>query len=296
MFEQITINSEDKQKLNKTQSFLENHYKGYSDPWGFEVKTCIKALKRFYPFYKKYFKVRAFGLENIEDEQYIFVSNHTGQVPIDGVLITIALATEHERPRLVRGMIERFMTKIPFLGSKTAEAGSVLGDRENCEYLLDKKESILVFPEGARGISKNTNHFYELQPFSSGFYRIALKKKVKIVPVAVIGAEEMFPFVFHPRKLARKLGLPGLPITPFGLLGLFPLPSPIDIHFGKPIELPELSTHCPGDELAPYLYQVENEVKDLIKNGLKQRRPFIDEVRNPITNFFRKFQNKKKDK
>ncbi len=112
------------------------------------------------------------------------------------------------------------MAKFPFLGDVSAQTGSILGDRENCKWLLNKKESILVFPEGVRGVSKNTNHFYELQKFTNGFYRIALDSKTKILPVTVVGAEEMFPFVYHAKKLGSALGLPTLPLS----ANLFPLP------------------------------------------------------------------------
>ena len=140
--------------------------------------------------YRKYFKVRVFGTENIENHPYVVTSNHSGQIPIDAMLITMAMMMEVDPPRVCRGMVERFLAGLPFLGELTAKTGSILGDRSNATFLLENGESILVFPEGVRGVSKNTTDFYKLQDFTKGFFRIALQAKRDILPVAVIGAEE----------------------------------------------------------------------------------------------------------
>jgi 1-acyl-sn-glycerol-3-phosphate acyltransferase len=130
------------------------------------------------------------------------------------MMITIAFLLDVTPPRVLRAMIERFMASLPFMGDMTAQLGSILGDRANCEYLIDHGESILVFPEGVRGVSKNTPDYYKVRSFSQGFFRIALQKKTPILPLCVIGAEEMFPFVFHATKLGKAFGLPTLPLTP----------------------------------------------------------------------------------
>lgn len=288
MFDKISLSLSDEDKKLKDDAFqlLKEKYLSYSDPWGFDIGTIGKALDVIFPLYRNYFRVRAFGLENIKDEPYMLVSNHTGQLPIDGVLITTALAVEKKPPRVIHSMIERFMAQFPFLGDVTAQTGSILGDRENCKWLLDKKESILVFPEGVRGISKNTTDFYKLQTFSNGFYRIALESKVKILPIAVIGAEEMFPFVVHAKKIGKFLGLPSLPI----LSNLVPLPSPIDIYFGEPIELPsDISPEAKDEAIRVEVEKIEKIIKEKIEYGLEQRRPFADKIRKPISEMLTKF-------
>ena len=204
----LFISSEDDQKITEIFIGLRERYKGYEDPWGFNIDVCEKTLRTLLPFYRKYFRVRVFGTENIKDHPYIVASNHTGQIPLDGMLIMMAFIMETKSPRILHAMVERFMAQLPFIGEFAAQTGSILGDRSNCEFLIDHGESILVFPEGVRGISKNTPDFYKLRPFSQGFYRIALHKKTPILPVCVIGAEEMFPFVIHAKKLADFLKVP----------------------------------------------------------------------------------------
>ena len=273
---------EDDAKITEVFSGLRAHYEKNQDPWGFNIDLCEKTLRKLVPIYRKNFKVRVFGQENIEDVPYIVVSNHTGQLPIDGMLITIAFLIDVAPPRVLRAMIERFMAQLPFMGDITAQLGSILGDRANCEYLIDHGESILVFPEGVRGVSKNTPDYYKVKSFSPGFLRIAAQKKTPILPLCVIGAEEMFPFVFHARKIGKLLGLPSLPLTPLA----FPLPSPIDIHIGKPYHLPDhLNPESPEKEIKEHVYHVENRIRRMVAVGMKKRRPFVDRIRIPLSKY-----------
>ncbi|HXH75037.1 MAG TPA: lysophospholipid acyltransferase family protein [Bacteriovoracaceae bacterium] len=286
----LFISPEDEFKINQIFDELREKYKDYQDPWGFNIELCEKTLRRLMPFYRTYFKVRVFGAENVKDHAYMVVSNHTGQLPIDGMLITIALAFEVTPPRILRVMVERFLAQLPFLGDLSAQTGAILGDRTNCQFLLDHGESILVFPEGVRGIAKNTPDFYKLRPFSQGFYRIALQKKTPILPVCVIGAEEMFPFVFHAKKIAQFFKLPALPIT----ANFFPLPSPVDIYIGKEIPVPDhLEVEASDKEIKENVYHIENIIKRMVIHGLKNRRPFFDVIRKPISKYvIREFRTK----
>lgn len=267
-------------KLKSVIEELNERYRGYHDPWGFNLEACTRAIKIFWPLYKHYFRVRVHGIENVENKPYMVVSNHTGQIAIDGMLVTMAFALDVAPPRILRGMVERFLASMPFVGDFVAQTGSILGDRKNCQYLLEKGESILVFPEGVRGISKSTNNFYKLQPFTKGFFRIALQSNTEILPIAVIGAEEFYPYVMHLKKLAKMLSMPAMPITPtfpwLGPLGLIPMPSPIDIYIGKPYQLPQnVSPEAVEKDLNEHIYRLENQIKEMIKHGLEHRRTLI---------------------
>ncbi len=259
---------------------LRSRYPEGEDPWGFNLEACERAVKIFWPLYQHYFRVRVHGIENVKDKPYMVVSNHSGQIAIDGLLISMAFALDVQPPRILRGMVERFLAGMPFLGDFVAQTGSILGDRKNCQYLLDKGESILVFPEGVRGVSKSTKDFYKLQPFTKGFYRIALQTRTEILPVCVIGAEEFYPYVVHFKKLAKMMNMPAVPLTPafplLGPLGLIPMPSPIDIYIGKPIPIPvELSPEANEKELNEHIYKIEGEIKNMIAEGLKNRRTLM---------------------
>ncbi|MCY4643550.1 MAG: lysophospholipid acyltransferase family protein [Bacteriovoracales bacterium] len=251
------------------------------DPWGLDPAYCLKTLRLLAPLYRQYFKVRVYGAHHVQDRPYVLVSNHSGQIAIDGLLIFMAMALDVDHPRIVRPMMERFMIKLPFVGEASLRLGGVLGDRQNCIKLLEEGQSVLVFPEGVRGVSKSTSEFYRLQPFTRGFFRMALAARKEILPIAVVGAEEFYPFVYQAKGAAKRLGLPALPITPLfpwlGPLGAVPLPSPIDIHIGPPIPVPEeLGEDAPNRDMDACVLEVKRSIGGMLKAGLKKRRKFID--------------------
>lgn len=286
------LTPEDDSKITTIFTELRERYKDYKDPWGFNLDLCETAMRKLMPIYRSYFKVRVFGQENVKDHPYIVTGNHTGQIPLDGMLLTLAFAMDVQPPRILRAMVERFLAQMPFLGDLTAQTGSILGDRANCEFLIDNGESILVFPEGVKGISKNTPDYYKLRPFSQGFYRIALQKKTPILPICVIGAEEMFPLVFHAKRIANFLKIPSLPIS----ANLLPLPSPIDIYIGPEIPIPDnMNIESSDKDIKENVFHIENTIKRMIVHGLKNRRPFFDSIRKPVSKYLiQEFRAKKK--
>ncbi len=249
---------------------LKAHYHEKKDPWGLNLRTLETSLKVLYPLYSKYFKVRTFGMEKVPDDTpFIVVANHSGQIPIDGMLTVMSFILEKENPRILRGMGERFLFRVPFVGKLALEAGTILGDRRNCRYLLNHGESILVFPEGAKGISKPTPEFYKLKDFTLGFYRLALEKKIPIIPLAIVGAEEFYPYVYHNKTIANFLGVPALPITP----NLIPLPSPVDIHIGNPIyPIDGMDPDAPNDLIRKEVLKIKQTIQDKIDRSLEGRR------------------------
>lgn len=262
--------------LGPITSLLEERYKINPDPWGLIPEKALHDLKILWPIYRYYFDVKVHYIENIEEKPYMVISNHTGQIPIDALLICTAFATELNHPRILRPLVERFLTALPFLGKWSSEAGAVLGDRQNCLNLLKRGESVLIFPEGVKGISKNSSQFYKLQTFTKGFIRMALSANVEILPIAVVGAEEFFPFVYNLKKIAKFLNIPALPLSP----NLFPLPSPVDIYIGKPYKLPSnLGPDASDDQLAPYILELEKEINLLTQEGLDKRRTIIDRIK-----------------
>jgi 1-acyl-sn-glycerol-3-phosphate acyltransferase len=279
-----SLSQEDQLRINDAFEKLKPRYQEYKDPWGFDLEASKKAVEMLYPIYKHYFKVRVFGAENIKDQRYLVTSNHSGQVPIDGILVALAFLLEAEKPRVLRGMIERFLAALPFLGELTSKLGSILGDRDNATFLLEQDESLLIFPEGVRGISKNTQDYYKIQSFTKGFFRIALKSQTDILPIAVVGAEEMFPFVYHLKPLAKLFKLPSVPLS----LNFLPLPSPIDIYIGEVYKIPDdISSDAPDQVLQIHIERIQKIIKGMVAKGLKNRREFFDDFRKPFSSYIR---------
>jgi 1-acyl-sn-glycerol-3-phosphate acyltransferase len=245
------------------------------DPWGLNLATAERALRSVRFLYERYFRVRTYGIDRLPPRgRLMVVPNHSGTLPLDGLLIALALVLEGHPPRLVRGMVERWFPSLPFISTLFTRCGQTVGDPMNCRDLLRREQTILVFPEGVRGTGKTYWRRYELQHFGTGFVRLALATRTPIVPVAVIGAEETYPSVYNIGWLAKLLKMPYVPVTPFfpllGPLGALPVPVQIDIRFGAP-RLFEGDPDAPDAEVQEKVDEVKGEIQRLIDEGLAQR-------------------------
>jgi 1-acyl-sn-glycerol-3-phosphate acyltransferase len=212
------------------------------DPFGMNLDYTIAAVGPFLWLYKHYFRVKTTGIEKVPPGRVLLVSNHSGQLPLDGAMIGLAMLTEASQPRAIRSMVEKWVPSLPYVSTFMARCGQVVGTPENCLRLLRSDEAILAFPEGVRGLNKLYSRRYQLANFGHGFMRLALETGAPIVPVGVVGAEEQAPAIANLKPLARLLGMPALPITPT-LLPL-PLPARYHIYFGDPMRF----TGRPDDE------------------------------------------------
>lgn len=205
-------------------------------------KTFMEWFRPFFQFlYYQYFRVDAVGIESIPPRSpAILVANHSGTIPYDGVMSHLAVYNEHPSKRSVRFLVDDFVFNIPILRGFIERTGGVRASFDNAMKLLRDGKLIMVFPEGVRGIGKTYDQRYKLQPFArGGFVRLAMKTKAPVIPVAIIGAEEIHPLIWKSHTLAQHLGVPFIPFTPtfpwLGPLGLIPLPSKWKIVFGKPL-------------------------------------------------------------
>lgn len=238
---------------------------GY-DAWGYDeskVKAGAGVIKLLY---ERYFRVSATGLENIPAQgPVLIVGNHSGQLPMDGVLVGYALLTNPHGPRAARAMIERFFPTVPFLGNLLNGLGAVIGDPLNCAKMLEADETIIVFPEGIRGSGKPYSKRYQLQRFGHGFVHLAMAHNTPIIPVGIVGCEETMPSLGNIRPLARLLGIPYAPIVP----ALLPLPARVSLNFGKAIHFG--SEPCSEKDVGARVEQVKDAIRDLIEKGLSER-------------------------
>ena len=237
---------------------------GY-DAWGYSSDTLMISLSLFSKLYTHYFRTQVSGIEHIpKTGRVLIVANHSGQIPLDGLLIGYAMATSKHGPRAARAMVERWIPTVPFLGNLLNELGAVIGDPVNCAKMLQQEEAVIVFPEGVRGSGKIFKDRYQLQPFGTGFMHIAIANRTPIVPVGVVGCEETLPSLMNIKTLARALGTPYFPMTlPF------PLPAKVRLYFGKPM----LFTGDQLDEssLRTQVERVSDCIRDLVEQGLGER-------------------------
>ena len=247
---------------------------GY-DPFGFNPEFLIWVIPLMSWIYRRYFRVETFDIDNIPDGPVLLIANHSGQLPIDAMMIVMSVILDRDVPRPVRSMVERWVPTLPIVSWFFARAGQIVGTRDNFRRLVDQGEAILVFPEGVRGISKTYDKAYQLQGFGLGFMRLALENNLPIVPIAVVGAEEQAPSLYDFKALGKMVGMPAFPITPtfplLGPMGLLPYPTKYRIYYGKPLQF----TGDPDDEdrvIQEKVDQVKHSISTMLQRGLRERR------------------------
>ena len=256
----------------RTQALVVHGNEFGFDPFGLSRQSLEAAMTVARLVYRYYFRAECHGIENLPASgRVVLVSNHSGQLPFDALVIGSACFLEPPQPRLVRAMVEFFVPTVPFASYLFARWGQITGTPENCRRLLAADEAVLVFPEGARGISKPFSKRYQLADFGSGFMRLALEAGAPIVPVAVIGAEEQAP-AMNAKILAKLFGVPSFPIVPYPpFVAAVPLPVKYRVYFGEPMRF----TGDPDDDdddLAERVKTVKNRIESMIHMGLRGRK------------------------
>lgn len=238
---------------------------GY-DPWGLNPDTAKISFVAVRWLYRHYFRVQASGLENVAGSgRLLIVGNHSGQLPMDGVLVSFAVANKEHEARLPRSMIERWFPSVPFLGNWMNSVGGVIGDPKNCAKMLERDEALVVFPEGVRGSGKSYRLRYQLQRFGHGFMHLAMEHNTPIVPVGVVGCEETMPSLGNIRPIARALGTPYFPLSPW-----VPLPARVVLNFGRPMHY--ANDAASERDVEWRVEEVKDAIRDLIDLGIAQRK------------------------
>jgi 1-acyl-sn-glycerol-3-phosphate acyltransferase len=93
---------------------------------------------------------------------------------------------------------------------------------------------------------------------------------VPIIPVAIVGSEEVHPVLGNAPTLARTLNLPYFPLTPtfpwLGPLGLIPLPSKWHIEIGEPIPTQTYGADALDDPAL--IFELTDRVREIIQSAL----------------------------
>ena len=245
----------------------------HEDEWGFDEEFA-EAVYPFFEFlYDYWWRVQATGVENVPAHgRALVVSNHSGSLfPFDASMLVGAIMKEHPLPRWPRPMVLNWAFELPFLSFFMRKVGGVPASPFNAIRLLEQDEVVMVFPEGVKGTGKPFSERYRLQRFGrGGFVEVALRTRSPIVPVAVVGAEEIYPKIADSQLLAKLLGAPFVPITPtlpwLGPLGLIPLPSRWRIEFCEPIDVSEYPPEAADDRAL--LFEISERVRDTIQEQL----------------------------
>jgi len=238
----------------------------------------LKPLLDF--LYQRYFRIDTEGVHHVpEGGRCLVVANHSGVLPLDGLMLRTALRLEHATHRELRWLAEDFIYYLPFLGAFMNRVGAVRACQENAERLLRKDSLVAVFPEGVKGIGKLYRERYRLQRFGrGGFIRLALRTRTPIVPCGIIGAEEATPMLYRLEYLTKAVGLPYIPVTPtfpaLGPLGLMPAPTKWRIQFGEPMHFDAYGPDAADDQVlvGRLAERVRASIQRMVDEGLARRQ------------------------
>jgi 1-acyl-sn-glycerol-3-phosphate acyltransferase len=259
--------------LERALAFLRRRLTGAypTDDFGFDADLTENVLMPLIrPLFDRWWRVDQRGLENLPATgPALLVSNHSGTLPWDALMMKLGVF--EGAGRHCRLLAADLAFKMPFIGELARKSGNTLACEEDATRLLDTGEIVGVFPEGYKGIGKPFRERYKLQRFGrGGFVEVALKTGTPIVPVSIVGAEEIYPILADLKPLARLLGVPYFPVTPtfplLGPLGLVPLPSKWLIEYGEPIAT---SSFTPDAALDPmFVFNLTDQVRESIQQML----------------------------
>jgi len=154
-------------------------------------------------------RVRTVGLEKLENGvSYVIVSNHVSYMDTPVLLAHL--------PVNFRFMAKQELFKVPFIGPHLTKAGHISVPLDDWRaalkvlgsvgvVLVEKGQSVLMFPEGGRSLDG------ELQEFKDGAAYLAIKGKVRILPVCIIGIRDVLPMHsghMRPGKVTLRIGDP----------------------------------------------------------------------------------------
>ncbi|WP_224369963.1 lysophospholipid acyltransferase family protein [Hyalangium versicolor] len=218
--------------------------------------------------YERYWRVSVQGADQIPTGSAILVANHSGALPYDGLVASLAIMRERPELREPRWLVEDQIFHAPMLGTLFNRLGAVRACPENGVRLLDEQRPVLVFPEGYQGLSKPFAQRYQLKRFGrGGFVKLALRTGAPIIPVAIVGSEETSPLLG--RIPASFLGVPYVPLT-----SPVPLPARWTLRFGEPVGVEGLGPEAADDlaEVQRLTERTRESIQGMLQALLRERR------------------------
>ena len=183
--------------------------------------------------------------------------------------------------RAIRGLGDRVLYATELQRKILGPTGGVEGTPENAHLLLTRGEICYVCPGGAREALASAKDRYKLfWEGHDGFLRCANRAGAPIVPMAVIGIDEIYRQVLDAQAVrdthlgvAIRALLGEKYVVPL-YVGLGPLPLPMKLRFlaGEPIEVPADPSKAEDPAVVAELHaKTVAAVEALIAKGLADR-------------------------
>jgi 1-acyl-sn-glycerol-3-phosphate acyltransferase len=236
-------------------------------------EQAIDRLVSLLEPYRRITQPKFYGIENLPADGSLLVGNHT----IFGFLdLPFMMAEIWKRRRIaIRGLGEHAHYAVPVWRDLLGVGGMVRGTRDNVRALMSARQTILVFPGGAREVNKRRGQQYQLLwGERMGFALLAIESGYPIVPFAAVGADDMFDVIVDQRtplygQLAlayeKVMGFPTPPVVRgVGVTGI-PRPERLYFWFGERID----TTGYAGQDDDTAAREVRDEVKRSVLAGIQ---------------------------
>lgn len=177
------------------------HIQDWDEDMNPPSKTVVAELSK--PL-KTWFSPRIYGLDKIEAERpALYVSNHSVLGVTDGFFLGVEMYLQKDI--MLRPLVDDLHNEVPFWRQLIRNIGMVPASREKCSQLMQNGAHVLVFPGGRREVCKQKGEAYQLIWRNRlGFVHMAVEHGYDIIPVATIGAEELFDIMVDSKDIMRS--------------------------------------------------------------------------------------------
>jgi len=234
------------------------------------------------------------GLETLPaDGRFLLVGNHTQF--IGGEVLLVPHFVRRALGRRVRPLADRrFATKPGFGHDVMTAYGGVVGDPQTARELMLHNETILVFPGGGREIAKFKGEEYQLNwRGRSGFARIAVENDYPIVPVGLVGGDDVYKsLVTRDSRLGRlsraiSTRMTGeadmaMPLMRGAGPTFVPRPQRMYLRFGEPIQTTKPKNASTEDWVASVRNSTQQSLETILSELLTIRADDPFRELNPL--------------
>ncbi len=237
------------------------------------LATTVVGEMSLAALYRWWWRVDVVGRERLPQGRMLVVGNRgSALLPYEALMASVGLGTNGSRR--VQPFVDEWLMALPLVGTALGALGARAVSPSRIRRVLAAGEGALVFPEGRDAVARPYRESYRVGRLArTALLRLAIETGAPIVPVAIIGVDEVHPVVARAPLpwLASALGVPALPITPT----LVPLPTKWTLFVGDPLDV--ASRHQATDARRPDVVrtlaaQVRERLQGLVSDGLRRRR------------------------
>lgn len=231
-------------------AYMDKHNEKYTEEQRYQFARWIVRKIKSHSF----LETDVFGKENLPKEGgYVMYSNHQGKYD------TVSIMSGHDKPCTV--VMDEVRSKIPIMKpflalvqGSTLDRNDMRSQAKTIKKLVEEVKAgrkYIIFPEG--GYTDNGNN---LQEFKSGSFKISVRTKTPIVPVAIIDS-----YVAYMYNSLRKVTS--------------------EVHYLEPIQYEEYKDMTTEEIASMVRGRIEEKVQERLK--IKKRKAFYDKGVKTVT-------------